>query len=75
MTFRTPAVDKDLQHETCAIFNSHGTAANALMCDGSVRTLSKDSLQPKELKALITIDRSDAAPPQSPPEGNKPARQ
>jgi prepilin-type processing-associated H-X9-DG protein len=54
MDFRTRAVDKNLQHETCEIFNPHRTVTNALMCDGSVRTLSKDSLQPEELKALLS---------------------
>ena len=37
MNFRTRAVEKDLRLETCEIFRSHGTVANVLFCDGSVR--------------------------------------
>jgi prepilin-type processing-associated H-X9-DG protein len=73
MTFRAWAVEKDIRQDTCEMSRPHGNVANALMCDGSLRTLSNDSLRPEQLKALITIDGSDAAPVVEQADGNKPA--
>lgn len=52
----TRAVEKDLRKETCEIFRNHNAVANVLFCDGSVHALSSQSVYPKELQALMTID-------------------
>ena len=59
MDFCTRAVEKDLQRNTCEIFRSHDAVANVLFCDGSVRTLANESVNPKELEAMMTIDGSE----------------
>lgn len=56
MDFCTRAVEKDLQRDTCEIFCNHNAVANVLLCDGSVRTLANESVNPKELEALMTVD-------------------
>ena len=56
MDLCTRAVEKDLRRETCEIFGNHNALANVLFCDGSVRALSNESVYPKELEALMTID-------------------
>ena len=62
MTFRTRAAEKDLRLETCEIFCCHGAVANVLYCDGSVGTLSNESVSIEKLKTLMTIDGTDAVP-------------
>jgi prepilin-type processing-associated H-X9-DG protein len=58
----TRAVEKDLRRETCEIFRSHIAVAIVLFCDGSVRALSNESVTPKELAALMTIDGGKPIP-------------
>jgi prepilin-type processing-associated H-X9-DG protein len=59
MDFCTRAAKKDLRRESCEIFCIHSSVANVLFCDGSVRPLSNDSVMPKDLEAMMTIDMSD----------------
>ncbi len=40
LTFRSRAVANDQQHQPSKILSPHGATANALMCDGSVQSLS-----------------------------------
>jgi hypothetical protein len=56
MNLNTQAVKKDLRLETCEIFRNHKLVANVLLCDGTVRTLVSESVHPKELESLMTID-------------------
>ena len=56
MDLCTRAVEQDLRRETCEIFGNHRYVANVLFCDGSVRALSNESVYPKELEALMSID-------------------
>jgi prepilin-type processing-associated H-X9-DG protein len=56
MAFRTSPADNNLQPQSSEIIPCHGNVANALFCDGSVQTLSIQSLRPEQLQALTTID-------------------
>jgi prepilin-type processing-associated H-X9-DG protein len=50
-TTRTPREDTSVEISSC-----HPGKANVLFCDGSVRTLSSDSVNPKQLQTLTTVD-------------------
>jgi prepilin-type processing-associated H-X9-DG protein len=62
MDFCTRAAEKDLRRETCEIFRNHGMVANVLFCDGSVRPLRNESVSPKELEGMMTIDGGEPVP-------------
>lgn len=62
MDFSTTALEKDSWRETCQLFRNHDTVANVLFCDGSVRALARESVSPKELRSLMTIDGGEPIP-------------
>jgi prepilin-type processing-associated H-X9-DG protein len=74
LTFRASPTANDLPPKPDEVIPCHGAIANALFCDGSVRTLSIDSLRPEQLKALMTIDGGDAVPALPPAEGGNQAQ-
>jgi prepilin-type processing-associated H-X9-DG protein len=62
INFHTYGLEKDLGKEICEIFDCHTDVANVLMCDGSVQTISADSVSPEKLKAMTTIDGGEKMP-------------
>jgi prepilin-type processing-associated H-X9-DG protein len=60
MSFRVNAVIGNVQRDACEISSCHSLVANVVFCDGSVATLSSQSLSAKELEAMTTIDGGEA---------------
>lgn len=56
MEFCGNAISEKGQPDALKISSCHASVVNALFCDGSVRTLSRETLSAKELKAMTAID-------------------